>query len=301
MISICIPVFNFDVRALVGKLSDQLKSANFEGEIVIIDDCSTTEFKAINKSVCVQQTYVELKENVGRSKIRNLFLKYTKYDNLLFLDCDGIVIHENFISNYTLFIENKEYNVVCGGRIYDTNSVKRKHKLRWKYGLKKESQPLDVRLQAPNKSFMTNNFLIRRSLFEQIRFEERINKYGHEDTLFGYMLKQKGLNIDHIDNPILNGDIETNALYLNKTEEGLANLVYIIKYQDYDNDFMEDVSILDFYQNLKSRKQDGVVYFFYKLFGPIIRYLLLKGFVNLKLFQFYKLGFMMHSFKTITI
>lgn len=301
MISICIPVYNFDVNALIGKLAEQLKSAEFEGEIVIIDDCSTSEYKNTNKAICSQHTFVELEENVGRSKIRNLFLKYAKFDNLLFLDCDGFVIRDSFISSYINFIEDKEYNVVCGGRIYDTTPVKRNRKLRWKYGLNKESQPVGVRLQAPNKSFMTNNFLIRRSLLEQIRFEERINKYGHEDTLFGYMLKQKGLAINHIDNPILNGDIETNSLYLKKTEEGLANLVYIIKYQDYDNDFMEDVTILDFYQKLKNNKKDGLVYFFYKLFGPFIRFLLLKGFVNLKLFDFYKLGFMMHSFKTIKI
>ncbi len=60
---------------------------------------------------------VWLPKNVGRARIRNLFLKYAKGQYLLFLDSDGEIISNQFIQNYQKFItENKDAKVVYGGR-----------------------------------------------------------------------------------------------------------------------------------------------------------------------------------------
>ena len=90
MISICIPVYNFNITSLVNELSNQVNSLNIPCEIIVIDDCSEN-FKRINKIECEKHTYIELSENIGRARIRNLFLKYAKYEYLLFLDCDSLV------------------------------------------------------------------------------------------------------------------------------------------------------------------------------------------------------------------
>lgn len=283
---------------LVDQLSRQLKEIAIPLEIILIDDGSSEAFRKQNEQACRKEVYIPLDKNVGRAKVRNLFLEHARYDHLLFLDCDSLIVSENFIPKYIAFIQQTtDYAVVCGGRIYDKNPPERSKALRWKYGIQKESQSLSKRRQSPNKSFMTNNFLIRRNILEQVKFDERIQGYGHEDTLFGYMLKKKGIVIHHIDNPVLNGDLEENIIYLQKTEEGIRNLLHILSYVSNDPEFIEDVTLLQFYKGISKRKLSGILYFFFSLFKPLIRFLLSRGYISLWLFDFYKLGIFMEDSK----
>jgi len=298
MISICIPIYNYDVAALVNELNSQAKQASVPFEIVLIDDCSTEAFKALNKELCNKHNYIQLDKNMGRARIRNRFLEYAKYDHLLFLDCDSLIISETFIADYVKYIsQNKVYNVVCGGRIYDKAQPKRNKMLRWKYGIKRESQSAKIRKLSPNKSFMTNNFLMERWVFDKVKFDERIVEYGHEDTLFGYELMKNNISIGHIENPVLNGDVEDNDEYLQKTENGIVNLVQILHYLDDDPEFVRNVSLLDYFEKIKSKHFLWFIKLKYLFWGPIIRYFLVKGFVNLWLFDFYKLGFLSQHLK----
>ena len=290
MISICIPIYNFDVSDLVKKLEEQLRELRHSGEIVLIDDASDEEYKKANEATCSRHHYIQLEKNIGRSRIRNRFLDHSKFSHLLFLDCDVKIISDQFLHNYISTIEHDQPSVVCGGRLYPDTSPGREKHLRWKYGIRKESKSVTERQRHPNRSFMTNNFLIDRALLDRIRFDEGLSGYGHEDTLFGYRLKQENVSIHHIDNPILNGDIENNAEYLQKTENGILNLVRILKDRGEDNNFIREVTLLRYYSKLKSRNALGMVRLLFWLSKPMIRFLLKKGIVNLKLFDFYKLG-----------
>ena len=84
-LSICIPVFNFDVNDLINDLQNQIDTNQLEAEIVLIDDASSQTFVNINKNLETKVSqFIFLEKNIGRSKIRNLFLKYTKSEYLLF-------------------------------------------------------------------------------------------------------------------------------------------------------------------------------------------------------------------------
>jgi hypothetical protein len=179
-------------------------------------------------------------------------------------------------------------SVVCGGRVYDTARPAQNRLLRWKYGIYRESQPFTVRNTFPNKSFMTNNFLVDRSVIEKIKFDERLTRYGHEDTLFGYELKKENIAITHIDNPVINGDLEENVEYLHKTKEGIINLIHILQFIDYNADLIDDISILKFYNKVK--KAELLIKIVFVISKPFIYLLLARGYVNLYLFDFYKLG-----------
>lgn len=288
MISICIPIYNFKVVDLVKKLSIQSKFLDVPSEIILIDDHSDNSFKKINKKNCEKEIYIQLEKNIGRAAIRNQFLNYSKYDNLLFLDCDSIILSDDFLSKYVSAIKEQPNSLICGGREYQKFPPKRSKMLRWKYGMIKESKTFDLRKQNPNKSFMTNNFVISREIFEKIQFDERLVEYGHEDTLFGYELKKMNIDIIHIDNSILNGDLENNAEYIKNTENAISNLIHILEYTNYDKELINDVSILlSFYKLYKVRK---IIYVIFILLKPIIKYFLSKGYTNLNLFDFYKLG-----------
>ncbi len=290
MLSICIPVYNNDVTILVKSLQEQIVNIPYNIEIILIDDASDLHYRSINKGLVTK--YVQLDENVGRAKIRNLFLNYSDYPYLLFLDCDSFIISNKFIENYiNILLNNNGLNVLCGGRIYKNIKPKRKYRLRWKYGLKIETKSAEQRREFPNKSFLTNNFVIRKELFSAIKFDESIITYGHEDTLFGYRLQQANIKIEHVDNPILNNDYELNREFLRKTNQAVINLVHILQNLNYDVCFIENVKMLKFYYRIKKNFLFPIIKFICLLSNRILQFLFNNGLTfNLHLFNFYKLG-----------
>ena len=288
MISICIPVYNFKVDELVKKLYAQTQLLDVPSEIILIDDGSEKFYQEYNKKTCNQVRYIQLEKNIGWTAIRNLFLKYVAFDYLLFLDCDSLIIRDDFLAKYVNAIKERPDGVICGGRIYDENPPARNKRLRWKYGIKRESKSLETRLQNPDVSFMAFNFVINRKVFEKIHFDERVVEYGHEDTLFGFELKKGGINIHHIDNVILNGYLETNDEYIQKTEKAIGNLPFILKLTNYDKGLIEDVAVLRTYYKLYRLRIIISIIFFIK--RPFVKFLLSRGYINLYLLDFYKLG-----------
>ena len=103
MLAICIPIYNQDVTLLIAELEKQIKGVNHPIEIVLIDDASQANYKSLNEPLSNRHTYIELKENIGRSRIRNLFLKYTSATYLLFLDCDALIHQPDFLKIHPCF------------------------------------------------------------------------------------------------------------------------------------------------------------------------------------------------------
>lgn len=297
MLSVCIPIYNFDVRPLVTELALQIKNLGVPSEIVLIDDCSTTDFQQLNESVCSLHTYHKLSANVGRSKIRNLFLDYAKYDYLLFLDCDATIISDDLLFKYTETLAEKDFQLICGGSIYPKEKKSKEYALRWKNGNVRETIPASSRLKAPYSSFMTSNVLIKKTVFDTVTFDNTILTYGHEDTLFGYELKKQGIPIYHIDNAVLNDDLDSNSEFIQKTEEALKNLAIITKNLDFDPDFIASIRLLQVYTKVNSLGVLPIINFLFNLFKNPIRHTLSAGYVSLYLFDFYKLGYLSQAVK----
>lgn len=292
MISICIPLYNFDARALISELQEQILHAEIPCDLILIDDYSKEEYREKYRSIPGNHQYIELPENIGRAKIRNLFLEYSTQPYLLFLDCDSIVQNPDFLKNYISIIETNP-EIVCGGRVYPKEKPDLEHLLRWKYGIERESKSCSERNKDPNRSFMTNNFLIKRELLKTIRFDERITQYGHEDTLFGIELAKRGVTITHIENPILNGDLETNEEFLKKTEAGVRNLLQILVFTQQDPHIMNRITLLQTYQKVLWVKP--ILKPIFKFTNPIIRKWLIKRGSSVALFNLYKLGLLICS------
>lgn len=292
MISVCIPVFNFSVCNLVNELNIQLAKSNVVYEIILIDDASASEFRNQYKTLPSSVTYIQLEQNIGRAAIRNLFLKKTQYNHLLFLDCDSIVFNADFIASYLNIISKQPNSVLCGGRIYPKEYPGKEKRLNWKYGTKIESKSAEVRSQHPAASFMTNNFIVPKKILNSIRFDERLNQYGHEDTLWGNELRKNNIDIIHINNPVLNGAIENNKVFLSKTKTAIENLIFIEKNYAADKELLNCISLIRFYNRFKFAT--GLINGLFIIFSPLIVSLLKMGIVNLKLFSFYKLGYFIH-------
>ena len=99
MLSILLPFYNFDIQQLVQDLHRQCTQAAIPFEILCYDDVSAPRFRQLNASVAdlAGVNYVELEENVGRSRIRNSLGKAAQFDYLLFMDCDSQVVRNDYI------------------------------------------------------------------------------------------------------------------------------------------------------------------------------------------------------------
>jgi len=207
---------------------------------------------------------------------------------MLFLDCDSFVMRDDFLQTYVDAIKDVPGGVICGGREYEPTCPSKQQRLRWKYGIKKESKSVEERKRYAYRSFMTNNFVVNKEILQRVRFDERLSGYGHEDTLFGLAMQKQSIPLMHIDNPILNGHMETNSEYLQHTAVAIENLVKILGYSFGDRELIEDVSLLRVFYRL--HKFRWLIWFSFFVTRSFMHYVLSKGYAFLWLFDFYKLG-----------
>jgi glycosyltransferase involved in cell wall biosynthesis len=289
ILSICIPIYNTDIRPLAAELNRQIKAYSSEVELLFLDDASDVFFQEINRSVGAFSDYQELTENIGRSKIRNAFLPFVKGAYLLFLDGDSIVIRTDFIKKYIEFVRDKTIDLVVGGREETTLRPTRSHLLRWEYSRKRESKTTAERIMDPTSGFKSNNFIVRKSTFEQNQFDESISKYGHEDTLFGFQLYVKGVVCHHIDNPIKNDDLVENRVFLLKTKDAVSNL-WQISQKLQDTRFNKQQKLLMLSMSIHESRAFRLIFnWSAKILQPILTYLLTIGFFRLWMFDLFRI------------
>jgi glycosyltransferase involved in cell wall biosynthesis len=288
LLSICIPIYNSDIRPIATELHRQIQAFSSEVELLFLDDASDVFFKDLNRSVGAFSNYQELPLNIGRSKIRNAFLPFVKGTYLLFLDGDSIVCRTDFIQKYIQFIRDNSIDLVVGGREEITSRPSRSHLLRWEYSRKRESKTTEERITDRKSGFRSNNFIVKKSIFEENPFDESITTYGHEDTLFGFQLYIKGVDCHHIDNPIMNDDLVDNHLFLLKTKYAVSNL-WQISQKLQDARFNQQQKLLRLALSLhKFQILRFIFNGFGKVFQPMLSFLLTKGFFRLWMFDLYR-------------
>ncbi len=299
MLSICIPTYNYLISDLVNIIHQHCTKLNIEFEINIIEDDSDKKISETNSEL-IGLTFINYhyqKQNKGRSATRNKLTELSKYDNILFIDCDSMPFNNNYIKNY---IDNLGDNIVCGGTTYIKEQNIKGHELRYKYGYIREAVDASQRNQKPNNSFTTNNFLIKKDIINKIKFRESLTKYGHEDSLLGFELEKSNYIIKHIDNPVIHFGVETNEIFLKKTETAITNLIEIEKIPDLDKDFFKRINLTSTYLKLNKNKVTGFIRFIYRIFGKQIKnHLLNSKNPSLFIFDLYKLGYYCNLKNTI--
>lgn len=290
MLSICIPIYNYIISNLISKLHKQCETLKIDFEILIIDDASDKNFSEINKNYINSLTntkYIYLEKNIGRSAIRNLLAETAKFDKLLFLDCDSDIDNDRFIINY---LENTKFPIVFGGRKYTKQQKEKNKMLRYNYGIKREEISAKIRMKKPDMCFASCNFMISKNIFDTIKFREFLKQYGHEDTLFGYELKQNNIIIKHIENPAIHVGLEENNVFVNKTEKGIDNIIVIENSKEIDKNFIQQIKFILFYKKIKKIKLNYIIFPIIKLFQkPIKNYLLNSNNPKIIIFDLYKL------------
>lgn len=282
-LSILIPTYNGDCRAMVAELSSQAESIiGLDYEIIVADDGSPDRAKA---DLCQQVEqlprcrFIDRKHNVGRAAIRNFLAREANMAWLLFLDCDMSIVSSNFLLTYL----DAEGDVIYGG--YKVGEAKPSC-LRYRYEKACEHEhTAKERAKRPYQHFHTSNFVVSRDILLQHPFDESFRNYGYEDILFGRRLREAGIAVNHLDNPVGFLQFEDNASFVSKTEEGLRTL------QAHRQQLLGYSQLLTFDEGIHIGAVRSAIRLWHRLFGSLERHNLCSKHPSLRLFKLYKIGY----------
>ncbi len=291
-ISLLIPVFDYDIIALVHSMKDAMGKVPEFFEIVIGDDGSSAEYHEKYRSLETENVKVISSEkNIGRAAIRNKLALEARGDFLIFIDADVMLpgTAEAYILKWLPYM--KTSRVICGGTLYHDSPPGDPDKLlRWKYGKWREQKSAAERNKHPHAGFSTFNVMIEKSVFSKIRFNEELKQYGHEDTLLGYQLKKAGINVLHIDNGLMHEGLESNREFLIKTKLGIENLSKLYDKVTDKRSFSETVTILRYYNKLKYFGSTRILAAIFIKYRERMEIRLDSSNISLLLFGFYKMS-----------
>lgn len=304
-LSILLPSYNNVCVSLVQVLQRQADALRgkldkpFSYEIIVADDCST-DAACIDANRVIGDMlhcrYLRMEQNVGRAQIRNVLISESRGDYVLLIDSDLFLCDDNYLYKYATSTADVVYGGTrIGGKGFamvddEANTENLKGNLRYIYEKKAEpSHRATFRQLRPNQEISVCNLYARRDIMEAHPFDSRFKAYGYEDVLFGKRLAESGIEVTHIDNPVLINEFESNSVFVKKTEEAILTLCR----------FEQD---LEGYSNLKTKVSTLGRYIPLSLFRLWHRIMKNKEKRNLTgskpsllLFKLYKLGFFLEN------
>lgn len=306
-LSILLPSYNNVCVSLVQVLQRQADALRgkldkpFRYEIIVADDCST-DAACIDANRVIGDMlhcrYLRMEQNVGRAQIRNVLISESRGDYVLLIDSDLFLCDDNYLYKYATSTADVVYGGTrIGGEGFamvdnEANTENLKGNLRYIYEKKAEPSHRAVfRQLRPNQEISVCNLYARRDIMKAHPFDSRFKAYGYEDVLFGKRLAESGIEVTHIDNPVLINEFEPNSVFVKKTEEAILTLCR----------FEQD---LEGYSNLKIKVTTLGRYIPLSLFRLWHRIMKNKEKRNLTgpkpsllLFKLYKLGFFLENRK----
>ncbi|WP_353120398.1 glycosyltransferase [Myroides odoratus] len=216
MLSIVIPVYNYNILPLVEQLHQEASTLNLPFELLVCDDASTQVFHQQQIEALSHTRWFTHTVNQHVAYTRNRLLKEAQYPWILLLDADVIPISPTFIQDY---LAHRETGVFFqGGFTYPPAESGQAQSLRLTYG-----QTIE---QHKHLHSCCNLFFNQQIL--RLQFDETITTYGYEDTLFFLALAKRQIEVIQLPNPVVHHSTESNQTYLERSKQacwGLANLI----------------------------------------------------------------------------
>ncbi len=288
-LSILLPAYNCDCSAQIARLcqlAEPLARLGWVVEIVVMEDGSRdaaaieANARACDNSLC---RHVVNTENVGRAAVRNRLIDEARCPWLLFQDAGLQTPDDAFLTTYVHYLEKHPATQVLYGGFNVRSSF---CSLRYCYERATAGRhSTEARRRHPYAATNFCNMLLRRSVAQRVRLDERFHGYGYEDVMFGRQLRLQGIPMDHIHNPVLDIIDESNEAYLKKTEEAMRTL------HQFADELQDDVRLLQYVRQLRRLHLLPLVRLFHRLFGNAVRRQLAGDNPQWRLFNLYKLGY----------
>lgn len=283
-LSVLIPIYNYCARELVEAVDALISCEGIDAEIVVADDASTISTAWMHELQCANAlTLWHAPRNLGRAAIRNRLAEMSHGEWLWFVDCDTALAPAFSLRRY--LDAGTESDVLCGG-LTTPDRQPAGASLRFRYEqADSRRRTAEVRSREPYRQLSTCNLFIKRNVFASIRFCEDIKRYGYEDALFGVELEKRQASIRHIDNPVVHLGLETNEVFLAKTEVALQTL------RSLEGNMNGSSRIQELARRLRRWHLSGLAHLCFRLSKRAMRANLLSERPNLTVFSLYKLGY----------
>jgi len=289
MLSILIPERNYNCTKLVKDVAEQCEKAGIVFEIIVMDNASTL-CKDENRTISTIPgcRFVESEQNMGLAKSRNSLVQLAQFAHFLMIDSDAeIVNNDNYIQNYIEAMNLAQ--VVVGSMCYTSQKPSSSRCLRWYYGNNRENRPAAVRNQNPYKSLITFNLMMEKELVLQYPFEEQ-KGYGHDDSIMGSTLKQNGITVLHIDNPIIHNGLDSSKDFLIKSLDAVEKYFTYPVFQS--DEMLEQIKVFRVFKKVQSLGLCRLLAFKFRAARKLMEWNLCSSHPSIFLYDFYRLSYM---------
>ncbi|GEN72334.1 glycosyltransferase family 2 protein [Chryseobacterium lathyri] len=205
-ISVIIPTYNrVDTlfKCLHHLENQSIGTENYE--VIIVDDCSTDNTQEFCKNYTLKSKnvrYIRNDKNLGQATTRNVGIRVSKGDIVLFLDNDLLMSNTFLEAHLKLYKVKQNENIAIVSNVtYQPNDLDKTNFGRFiqsraiGYRSEKYMRGIDVS-DLPSNFFAGGGSSCKKDdAFKIGLFEEGLKKYGSEDELFGYRLRKAGFKI----------------------------------------------------------------------------------------------------------
>lgn len=212
MLSICITSYNNNLESLINRLIDQCNLLDIKTEICIADASYVPVTQEINSAIAKSAgaSYSKFSPKATHGKLKNQLAQKAQYPYLLFINGSMYITQKKYLQNY---VEVMQPGVIVNGGITAIGAKpKQEQLLHWQAMNSYYTHDADERALFPFFYLSTNNLLIPRGLFLQDPMPETNNPA--ELLNYYFDLKQMGLPIIHIDNPLSTKEFLSNKRFL---------------------------------------------------------------------------------------
>lgn len=291
MVSVLIPVYNYNIQNLVENLLNQFESLNCKWELFLSDDMSETDCKKDNVKFIsgLDKSNVILyqqEKNIGNAANRNYLIEKANYEWLLFLDADVLPVKGDFLSLFISAFKITNRDLISGNIVYDSENPK-PHLLRWKYGKLKEEILIEERKRKPILNLRGANFAIRKSVALKFKMPILKEKYGFVDTRF--FLQFSDDQVEVIENSVYHLGIEENKVYVAKIKQAISNAYYLM---NNNIELSNQLTLISSYKKVRLFKR--FLAFFFGISKSSIERNLLSENPSIFVFQLFKILYLSH-------
>lgn len=226
--------YNFDPEPVLKSLIPQIKDRKEDIRIMVWDDGSEIAYRQLLSRLKNKYNIPFIQwnlghVNVGRSVMRQKFLQYPDSGWKVSIDSD-MVPDNDFV--HAMITRLTDVRVIyVGQHYYQANPPETENLLHWYYGRFRETAIKEI---DPYLNFSSGIFAIHSSSAKDLSFDIQMQSYGHEDTQFGCLLREKQIAVVHIPLKAVHTGLNSFEVFISHQKSALENLLHLIEnYPDF--------------------------------------------------------------------
>ena len=132
--------------------------------------------------------------------------------------------------------------------------------------------------------------MMEKEVLLRFPYDEDFKDYGHEDSVMGFVLKQHGISVLHIDNPLIHNGLDPNDVFLAKSLKAVEKYVTNTAFQS--DELVEQIKLFRIFKRIDRWRLSKCVALTFSLMKNRMEHNLFSETPSLFIFDFYRLGYL---------